>query len=223
MATLLDFDFQGASGSSLDRLSHTVLYAGRVYYLEATWKRGTAGTFQTVLTCAGATLFSGFSLSDTSTLTDAAGNLRTMLGWSPEVDCYFESYECATGFWKIVFPTAGSYSVVLSGLGTIPAEVDAETTETYVTVRRLASPSGSPGLVGCEVSYSGTYPSGGLTLTSGMCGVAYLQNLSIEDTSLYQFAYSPTTKRLTVYLRAGGEASGTINFTAQGMLIALAL
>lgn len=219
MASILDSQLIGTDKSLL-----TQAVEGVACYLALAWGPGDPGAVTTTLSIVGATIDTSFSGDITEYGLDTAGLRALFLGWHPNgIAHYLNTWECAIGIWKVTFPTAGSYTALLSTIGgsaSLTAAV-AAVAAPAVTVTPLRQGFLENLIIArVRLSFSGTYPSGGLTLKGGTTGANLPLLLPhfghIYDTALYRFSWDRATEKLQVYDSAG-EASGVISFTTEAL------
>lgn len=196
--------------------------AERWYSLDVAWGPDAGSDPQvvtTTLSCAGATLDATFEDVYRGHVAGAANRIGVDLGWSPNgTSVYLSDDEQALGYWRIWFPSPGLYTVSLSNIGsfsiTVVGTAPAVTSPTITVIHH--NPLNRQPSKLLELTFSGTYPSGGLDVNADMCGLASLFWADCTDTAAYRFRWD--ADKLRVY-DSNGEVSGAISFTTRGLFI----
>jgi len=197
------------------------------YNVDAGWCLLPALPAQTVsvsLFCAGAmfdALYSDPSLSHTLS---TGGRTSIDAGWSPDdVPVYLSPWDAALGFWRVQFPAAGTFTFVLtdnsdaSEIGEaafVVAAAPPSPTLPHVEVLKV-NPLNRQISMLIRLSFSGTYPNGGLDLPGTYIGRESYLFADINVAPPYQFSWE--AGKLKVYDALGelaADASVTFSTTA---------
>ena len=169
--------------------------AGILYNIDIAWGVATTdppAVLSTTLTCPGATI-------DTAYGPPIRGHGVSInrpgvdLGWSPNGKAvYLTGQQAALGLWRIIFPVAGSYTLTLSGLGTIDVTAIGSApvnTSPTIAVLHPAPLNRQPSKL-LRLAFSGTYPAGGLDLSSAQIGLAGILFADLNDDATYRYTWS---------------------------------
>jgi hypothetical protein len=148
------------------------------------------------------------------------------LGWTPNnIPVFLNTTDAAQGFWRVTFPSAGSYTLSLSGIGTQAVTVAAQpspptpptTSGVYPTVQLLdLRPLGTVAARTATLSFNGTYPAAGFDLPGFLFGLEVILFADINDTSTLRF--NASAGKMRVY-NSSGEVSGTVTFSTRALII----
>jgi len=197
--------------------------AGIAYHLDVAW--GWAGSdppgvITTSLNCPGATIDTAYGPPIRGHGV-ATGRPGVDLGWSPNGKAvYLTSTQCALGLWRLTFPSAGNYALTLSGLGTIG--VTAIGSAPVITSPTIAvlhpSPLDRQPSKLLQLTFSGTYPTGGLDLTPDQIGLHGILFADLNDDATYRYTWSGNRLRAWT---GSGEASGTVSLSTVGLFFGM--
>lgn len=198
--------------------------AATAYTLDVAWgPSGSAAVSSATLACVGATI-------DTSYTHPYAGHRVTSgratgfdLGWTPNgKQVYLTTAQAGLGFWRITFPSTGGYTLDFGALGTVAVTVSssppAPTTPTW-TVLHPNPMNRQPSKIG-TVSFSGTYPSGGIDMTEAQIGLYGVLFADFNPVPPLQFSWAG--EKLHVY-NASGEVSGSVTFSTKALFIGVGI
>lgn len=207
--------------------------AGQWITLDAAWgQTGVAAQVVTTsLAAPGASIDTAYSARVNGHAAGAAGRIGVEMGWSPDnTPVYLSTREAALGYWRLLFPTAGSYTLTLAGssipVTVIPAVVPdpdpiIPATPTTPQMTRVAiNPLNRQASDIWRLQWNAPYPSGGFDLLPAQLGLVGPYFGDVNDTSLYRFAYDPKYYKLHVYASSGEVATGaTLAFDTLGLFI----
>lgn len=124
----------------------------------------------------------------------------------------------ALGLWQVVFPVAGTYTLTLAGVGqaqvTVIGTAPVITTPT-ITVLHPNPLNRQPSKL-LLLTFSGTYPTGGLDLLPQQIGLAGILFADLSDDATYRYTWNGTTNKMQAWT-SSGEASGTVSLSTQGL------
>jgi hypothetical protein len=183
--------------------------AGVPYNLDVAWGIGIADAAQvltTTLSCPGAVIDTTYGPAIRGQGVGYSGRRGVDLGWSPNGKAvYLTSVDAALGLWRLTFPTAGAYTVTLSGLGTLSFTAIGTApvvTSPSISILHPAPLNRQPSKL-LRLTFTGTYPVGGLDLA--------------EDAT---YRYTWSGGRLRAWTSAG-EASGTVSLSTVGLFFGM--
>lgn len=137
------------------------------------------------------------------------------MGWVPDGKAvYLTPFFVALGFWQVVFPTSGSYTLTLAGVGTASVTVIGTAPVITTPTIRVLHPAPldrQPSKL-LQLDFTGTYPSGGLDLTEGQIGLVGVLFAECADNATYRFTWSASKLRAWT---SAGEASGSVVLSTQ--------
>lgn len=197
--------------------------AGVPYNLDVAW--GPAGSdaptvITTALTCPGAMIDTAYG-PPVRGHGVAIARPGVDMGWSPNGKAvYLTGRQAALGLWRITFPTSGTYMVALSGLGTIGVTVSGSapvTTSPVVTVLHPAPLDRQPSKL-LRLTFSGTYPAGGLDLTEAQIGLTGILFADLNDDATYRYTWADGKLRAWT---GSAEASGTVDLATTGLFFGM--
>ena len=198
--------------------------AGLWVNLDVAWGVGSAdapAVLSTMLTCPGARIDTAYGPAIRGHGVGANGRRGLDLGWTPNgKTVYLTARDAALGLWRMQFPLAGSYTVSLSGLGTIA-----------VTAIGMAPVLTSPSVVVLhpnplnrqpskllQLTFAGVYPVGGLDLVSDQIGLRGVLFADLNDDATYRYTWSGDRLRAWT---ASGEATGTVSLATVGLFFGM--
>ena len=198
--------------------------AGLWYNLDAAWGVGPSdapAVVSTTLSCPGATLDTGYGPAVRGPGAAFSGRVGIDLGWSPNgKQVYLTPLQAALGLWRIRFPTPGSYLVTLSGFGTTgftAASGPPASTSPAVIVLHPAPLNRQPSKL-LKLTYSGTYPAGGLNLLPSQIGLTGILFADLNDDAVYRYTWSGSKLRAWT---AAGEATGAVSLSTTGLFFGM--
>ncbi|MCW3097969.1 MAG: hypothetical protein JWL77_3587 [Chthonomonadaceae bacterium] len=197
--------------------------AGVPYNLDIAW--GVAGgdppaVISTMLTCPGAAIDTAYgpAIRGHGVPVSRPG---VDLGWSPSgKSVYLTPSQAALGLWRLTFPTAGTYTVTLSGLGTLGFTVVGSApvvTSPMVMVLHPSPLNRQPSKL-LQLTYQGTYPTGGLDLPADRIGLRGILFADLNDDATYRYTWSGGKLRAWT---GSGEASGTVSLATVGLFFGM--
>lgn len=200
--------------------------AGVWYDLDVAWgpaSTDSAAAYTTALSCVGADIDTSHSEVYLGHRAPISGRAAVDLGWSPDdypVWLAGQRNQCALAFWRIQFPTAGSYELVFANVGPITVTVTdpppSPTSPTW-TLLHPAPMGRGPAKVG-TLAFDGDYPAGGLDVNDALVGCGGILFADVVCQPPYLFAWSAS--KLHVYDQNGEITTGTaINFTTTALFI----
>jgi hypothetical protein len=207
--------------------------AGIAYTLDVAWGPGpgdAAAAYATTLSCPGATDDTTYGATYAMVGTQWPGHRVTVpgavgidQGWSPDGELVWLDpgwNQCALAFWRLTFPSTGSYTVTLAGIGTIPVTVasaaPAPTVPTWTLLHAMPMGRG-PAKVGL-LSFNGTYPAGGLDVNDALVGLGGIFFADIVFDGTYSYSWS--ANKLHVYNTSGEVAGGSaLQFATSALFI----
>lgn len=122
----------------------------------------------------------------------------------------------ALGLWQVQFPTSGTYTLTLAGVGSAMATITGTAptvTSPTITVLHERPLNRQPSKL-LQLSFTGTYPSGGLDLIPAQIGLTGVLFADLADNATYRFTWSGT--KLQAWTSAG-EASGTVTISTTAL------
>lgn len=198
--------------------------AGLWVNLDVAWGVGSAdapAVLTTTLTCPGARIDTNYGPAIPGHGVGSSGRRGLDLGWTPNGKAaYLTVRDAALGLWRIQFPTAGSYTVRLSGLGTIPITAIGAApvlTSPAVSVLHPAPLDRQPSKL-LQLTFAGTYPVGGLDLLSDQIGLRGVLFADLNDDATYRYTWSGDKLRAWT---SAGEATGTVSLTTVGLFFGM--
>jgi len=197
--------------------------AGIAYNLDVAWgwlSSEAPGVITTSLTCPGATIDTAYGPAIRGHGV-AISRPGVDLGWSPNGKAvYLTPTQCALGLWRLTFPSAGNYTLTLSGLGTIG--VTATGSAPVITSPTIAvlhpSPLDRQPSKLLRLTFSGAYPSGGLDLIPDQIGLRGILFSDLNDDATYRYTWSGNKLRAWT---GSGEASGIVSLSTIGLFFGM--
>jgi len=223
-ASILDLNLLAEASPVNEGAVVSAPVAGLYYNLDIAWgwPHGHAGAaLTTALSCAGATIDTGYGALYVGHTVGASGRRLFDMGWTPTGAVYLLDSECAAGYWRILFPTEGTYTLSLAGIGTqdivVAGSAPAVTSPTITIIQR--NPLNRQPSMLLQLAFNGTYPAGGLDLSEDQIGLYGVLKGTIDDTASYRLRWH--ANKLLVY-DGSGEVSGSISFTVKALFIGTA-
>lgn len=143
------------------------------------------------------------------------------MGWSPNGKAvYLTPQQAALGLWRILFPSAGNYNIALAGLGTFTitaSGVAPVVTSPTVTVLHSAPLNRQPSKL-LRLTYSGSYPAGGLDLTAAQIGLKGILFADLNDDATFRYTWNEGKLRAWT---GSGEAAGTVDLATTCLFFGL--
>lgn len=190
------------------------------YNLDLVWGIGSgdaAAVVSTALSCAGATIDTGYGPAVRGHGVSDTGRRGVDLGWSPNgKQVFLTARDAALGLWRIRFPSAGSYSVALSSFGTIAYTVASgppASTSPRIGVLHSAPLNRQPSKL-LTLTFSGAYPPGGLDLLPDQIGLRGILFADLNDDASYRYTWSGNKLRAWT---GSGEAAGVVSIATVGL------
>jgi len=149
------------------------------------------------------------------------GRAPVEMGWCRSAEVvYLSAWEAALGFFRVRFRESGAFTWVLPGLA--PRTYIVGTPSPALTPPQLSRLSGSPlaphPAVVVSLSFSGTYPAGGLDFGPTIHGVGVPRFIDVADTPQFRFVPDIPGQKLRVFNAGSAEASGSISFSTQALI-----
>ncbi len=198
--------------------------AGLWVNLDVAWGVGSSDAptvLSTILSCPGAVIDAAYGPAIRGHGVGLSRRRGLDLGWTPNGKAaYLTAQDAALGIWRLQFPTAGSYTVNLSGLGTIAVTaIGAAPVVTSPTIMVLhAVPLNRQPSKLLQLTFAGTYPLGGLDLLSDQIGLRGVLFADLNDDTTYRYTWSGNKLRAWT---ASGEATGTVSLTTVGLFLGM--
>lgn len=197
--------------------------AGAWVNLDLAWGVGSADpptVLATTLTCAGATIDAAYGPAIRGHGV-VSGRRGLDLGWTPNGKAaYLTAQDAALGLWRLRFPAAGTYTVALSGLGTLSVAVLGSAplvTAPTVAVLHPSPLDRQPSKL-LQLTFEGTYPSGGLDLPADRIGLRGVLFADLNDDATYRYTWSGDKLRAWT---GSGEVSGTVSLATVGLFFGM--
>jgi hypothetical protein len=198
--------------------------AGVPYNLDVAFGIGIADASQvltTVLSCPGAAIDTSYGPAIRGHGVGYSGRRGVDLGWSPNGKAvYLSARDVALGLWRLTFPTAGAYTVTLSGLGTLSFTAIGTApvvTSPSIAVLHAAPLNRQPSKL-LRLTFSGTYPAGGLDLIEAQIGLRGVLFGDLADDATYRYTWNGGKLRAWT---GNGEASGTVSLSTIGLFLGM--
>jgi hypothetical protein len=198
--------------------------AGVPYNLDVAWGIGSADAAQvltTTLSCPGAAIDTAYGPAIRGHGVGYSGRRGVDMGWSPDGEAvYLSPVDAALGLWRLTFPTAGAYTVTLSGLGTLGFTAIGTApviTSPSIAVLHPAPLNRQPSKL-LRLTFSGTYPAGGLDLVEAQIGLRGVLFGDLADDAVYRYTWSGGKLRAWT---SAGEASGTVSLSTTGLFLGM--
>jgi len=194
------------------------------YDLDIAWGIGGAdvpAVVSSTLSCPGATIDTAYAPAIRGHGVGFFGRGGIDLGWTPNgKQVYLTNLQCALGLWRILFPSAGAYTVTLSGFGTIgiTAASGPPVSTSPVAVVLHQSPLNRQPSKLLKLTFSGTYPSGGLDLLPSQIGLTGVLFADLNDDATYRYTWAAGKLRAWT---SSGEASGTVTLSTTGLFFGM--
>lgn len=220
---ILDSSLIDTSGAFL-----TEAVTAQPCYFAIAWGPGQKAAQSTALVIAGATIDTAFDGTINDNGLSFSPYVAYLMGWHPDgLSVYLDTFECAIGYWKVTFPTAGGYTALLSGIPgmagiTVADPAVALPLNFTVTPISRTVFDDAPAVI-VDLAFNDTYPAGGIDLHGGTAGLIPIlapQYGHITDTATLRFSWLRDEGKLHIYDRAG-EVSGAISFTTRAMFFGL--
>lgn len=171
------------------------------------------------LSCPGATVDTAYRIPYRGHGVSAPSGLRGVdTGWNNNgVPVYLRPTECALSFWRMQFPDTTTRTITLSGAGAISVTPVVYSGPNYPTLLLLQlNPLNRQQSRLYQISWNNTYPAGGFDLPASYIGLNGILFADIQPQPQSGFTFSWAANKLRVWT-SSGEASGSINFTTQGL------
>ena len=190
------------------------------YDLDVVWGVGSGeapAVVSTALSCARATIDTGYGPAVRGHGVSSTGRRGVDLGWSPNgKQVFLTGRDAALGLWRILFPSAGSYTVTLSGFGSLAYTVASgppASTSPVVAVLHPAPLNRQPSKL-LKLTFSGSYPAGGLDLLPDQIGLRGVLFADLNDDASYRYTWSGNRLRAWT---GSGEAAGAVSLATVGL------
>ena len=198
--------------------------SGVWYNLDVAYGIGSAdpaSAQSTTLSCPGATIDTTYGPAVRGHGVGYSGRRAVDMGWSPNgKQVYLTSLDVALGLWRLQFPAAATYTVTLSGFGTI--SVTAIGTAPVITSPTVAvlhpSPLNRQPSKLLKLTFTGTYPAGGLDLSPSQIGLGGVFFADCNDDATYRYTWSASKLRAWT---SAGEASGSVTLSTVGLFFGM--
>jgi hypothetical protein len=194
------------------------------YNLDLVWGAGSLdapAVVATTLSCAGAAIDTGYGPAVRGHGVPYTGRRGVDLGWSPNgKPVYLTALDAALGLWRIQFPVAGSYTVTLSGFGTLfftVASGPPAATAPVLSILHTSPLNRQPSKL-LKLTFSGIYPPGGLDLSPDRIGLRGVLFADLNDDATYRYTWSGDKLRAWT---GNGEVSGTVNLSTIGLFFGM--
>jgi len=198
--------------------------AGVWVSLDVAWGVGSAdapAVLATTLTCVGAIIDTTYGPAIRGHGVGVSGRRGLDLGWTPNGKAaYLTARDAALGLWRLQFPTAGTYSVGLAGLGTLSITavgLAPVLTSPTVTVLHPSPLDRQPSKL-LLLTFQGTYPAGGLDLVADQIGLRGILFADLNDDPAYRCTWSGDKLRAWT---GSGEAAGTVSISTIGLFFGM--
>lgn len=194
--------------------------AGVPYLLDTAWGTDTTGVFSTTLSInSSGVVNTGYSRNYSGHSVPYSGRRGLDMGFAPDAkQVYLTPIFAALAMWQVVFPSAGTYTLTLSGVGTATATIIGTApviTSPTIHVQHPAPLNRQPSKL-LLLTFTGTYPAGGLDLLPSQIGLSGILFADLSDSGTYRFTWNSSTNKLQAWT-SSGEASGTVALSTSGL------
>lgn len=179
---------------------------------------------QTALSCSGAVIDTSYSMTNYAGHgVNYSGRRGLDMGWAPDnYPVYLMDQFAALGLWRITFPTSGTYSLVLAGVGSVSVTVIGSApviTSPKIVVLHPNPLDRQPSKL-LRLTFTGTYPAGGLDLIESQIGLKGIIAANLEDNATYRFTWSAASGKLQAWT-SSGEASGSVTLDTKSLFVGM--